>query len=207
MNWDSLVLIVGPPLRRSQSAGLERTAHVARQFAHVRAEGRLRRHPWPTKQKSPPRQCRAGRSGKNLTLLGIDAVSALASLGLEGFNLVAGIFQRPGHKAANRMRLPAHLLHDLGQCGTVLPLQHGNDPGLLAVLARRAGFRLSGFGGLGSRFGHFLSRGALLALRRRTLGTRGRGFGRFYGWNILRVASPLRRWRTFQIRATAMLRF
>jgi hypothetical protein len=57
---------------------------------------------------------------------------------------------------------------------------------LLAVLARRAGFRLSAFGGLGSRFGRFLSRGALLALRRRTLGTRGRGFGRFYGGNILR---------------------
>jgi hypothetical protein len=35
--------------------------------------------------------------------------------------------------------LPAHLVHDLGQRGPVLPLQHGDHLGRLAALARPGG--------------------------------------------------------------------
>jgi hypothetical protein len=38
------------------------------------------------------------------------------------------------------MFLPAHLFHNLGQSGSVLPLEHGHNLGRLATLARRGGF-------------------------------------------------------------------
>ena len=63
------------------------------------------------KQKARHGVAGRARKGNRVMLLRKDSVGALAALGLEGFNLVAGIFQRPGHKTANRMRLPAHLLH------------------------------------------------------------------------------------------------
>jgi hypothetical protein len=56
-------------------------------------------------------ESRAGGRGKNLILLGVDAISPLASLGLEGFDLVAGLLHRAGHKPAHGMALPRHLLH------------------------------------------------------------------------------------------------
>ena len=90
-------------------------ALVAPPAAHVRAEGGS----WtgrttldPTKaRKARHGDCRAGGSGYNLTLLSDDSVSALAALGLEGFNLVAGPFQRSGHEPAHRVGLPTHFLH------------------------------------------------------------------------------------------------
>ena len=80
-------------------------------------------------------------------LLGIDAVSALASFGLERFDFVAGLLHRSGHEPAHGMPLPPHLLHDLGQRSAALPLQHRHDPGRLAALARRAALRFRRFGG------------------------------------------------------------
>jgi hypothetical protein len=44
--------------------------------------------------------------------------------------------------------LPAHLLHNLGNRGTVFALQHHNDLSGLAALARRAGYRLGWLRGL-----------------------------------------------------------
>ena len=71
-------------------------------------------------------------------LLGVDPIGALAALGLERFNLVARIFQRPGHKTANRMGLPAHLLNDLGQCGTVLPPNPATPANEFQIVTKRS---------------------------------------------------------------------
>jgi hypothetical protein len=94
-------------------------------------------------------------------LLRIDAVRALASLGLERLDAVAGLLHRPCHKSPDRVPLPAHLVHDLGQRCSIFALEHRDYLGRLAALAQRARFRFSWFRSL-SGFGRLLSRGGLL---------------------------------------------
>ena len=50
-------------------------------------------------------------------MLCVDAVGPLTLVGFEGFYGVAGLLHRAGHEAANRVFLPAHLVHDFGQRG------------------------------------------------------------------------------------------
>src|ERR1017187_4316797 len=121
------------------------------------------------KQKSPPRPVPGGRKGGRPMLL--DAVSTLASLGLEGLHGVPGLFHRASHEPAHRVLLPSHALHDLREGGAVLALQHGDHLGRLAARARcgHPGHR----GRLLGR-GRFLGGGGLLGYL--TLG--GRALGR-----------------------------
>jgi len=102
-------------------------------------------------------------------LLRIDAIGALASLGLEGLDLVTRPFQRAGHEPANRVPLPSHLLHNLGNRSAILALKHRDHLSRLTARARRASFRFGWFRSL-SAFGRLLGRGGLLS--RLTLGGR-----------------------------------
>src|ERR1017187_2816283 len=121
------------------------------------------------KQKSPPRRVPGGRKGGRPMLF--DAVSTLASLGLEGLHGVPGLFHRASHEPAHRVLLPSHALHDLREGGAVLALQHGDHLGRLAARARSGD--LGHRGGLLGR-GCFLGGGGLLGYL--TLG--GRALGR-----------------------------
>src|ERR1700678_1638981 len=104
-------------------------------------------------------------------MLGVDAVGALTALGLEGFDGVSGLLHRASHKPANRVTLPAHLIHDLGKAGTVLALEHRHDLRHLTALAGTGALLLlGGFLGLGRG----LCRGRLLG----SLALRGRGLSR-----------------------------
>src|ERR1017187_4703020 len=94
------------------------------------------------KQKSPPRRVPGGRKGGRPMLL--DAVSTLASLGLEGLHGVPGLFHRASHEPAHRVLLPSHALHDLREGGAVLALQHGDHLGRLAARARLRASRAPG---------------------------------------------------------------
>src|ERR1022692_5181373 len=115
----------------------------------------------------------AGRAwkGRRRSMLLVEAIAALAALGLEGFYLVTGLLHRAGHKSANGVFLPFHGLHDLRNGGPAFALEHGDYLGHLAALARPATFLRLGslFGGLG----RFLGRGGLLG----RLGLRGRAVG------------------------------
>jgi hypothetical protein len=85
------------------------------------------------------------------------------------------------------MPLPAHLLHDLRQSSSVLPLEHDHHLGRLAALARCAGFlRLGGAFALGRVLGGsgLLSR---LALRGRALGRLCATFGLSCGFRLCRI--------------------
>jgi hypothetical protein len=109
------------------------------------------------------------------------------------------------------MPLPAHLLHDLGQSSSVLPLEHCHHLSSLATFARRAGFqRLGGPFALGRVLG---GGGLLVALPfvgapladcvpplalRSAFGCAGSATFGF-------VASP-RSWMLFQIRVVAVVR-
>ena len=68
-------------------------------------------------------------------MLLVNPISTLPALGLERLDGVPGLLHRAGHEAANRVLLPAHLFHDLGQGGSVLALEHGNHLSGLAALA------------------------------------------------------------------------
>jgi len=87
-------------------------------------------------------------------MLCADPVGALAALGLEGFDGIAGLLQRAGHKAPDRVLLPAHLFHNLHQRGTVLALEQGDH---LSGFAALRGPALSSF------LAAFLALGAALA--------------------------------------------
>jgi hypothetical protein len=158
--------------------------------------------------KQKARRGGAGRAeGKDLMLLRVDAVGALASLGLEGLDLVPSPFQRSSDESADAVRLPAHLLHNLGQRSSALALEHGDDLSRLAALAGTS-LRLGWFRCL-SAFGRFLRRGGLfprLDLRGRALGARGRSRRRFCGGSVSGVTAPFSLCRAFQIRATAIAR-
>ena len=69
-------------------------------------------------------------------MLLVDPIGALARVGLEGLYGVPRLLHRTGHEPADRMSLPAHLLHDLRQRGAVLPLEHRDHLASLAALAR-----------------------------------------------------------------------
>ena len=73
-------------------------------------------------------------------MLLVDPVGALALVGFEGLDRVSGLLHRARHEPADRVPLPSHLLHDLGQRGAVLPLEHGDHLRRLAALARCGGF-------------------------------------------------------------------
>jgi hypothetical protein len=83
-------------------------AVVAPRLAQVRAGtrslaalGQLTGFP---KQKSPPRPEPGGQKGGPLLLL-VDSIRALASLGLEGFDGVPGLFHGAGHEAPDGVGL------------------------------------------------------------------------------------------------------
>ena len=85
-----------------------------------------------------------------IQMLLADAVGPLAALGLEGLDLVSGLLHRAGHEPADGVPLPPHRVHDLSQCGTLLPLEHGDHLSRFAAFARPGGFlRLGGLFGLG----------------------------------------------------------
>jgi hypothetical protein len=83
---------------------------------------------------------------------------ALAALGLEGFDGVSGLLHSARHEAADRVLLPTHRFHDLGERRAILPLKHRDDLRRLAALARTSAFRLSGL----LDFGRILGRGGFL---------------------------------------------
>src|SRR4029077_1654642 len=64
-----------------------------------------------------PAAAGAGRARGRDQRLRVDAVRARASFGLEGLDRVASLLHRPGHKPADGVLLPAHLAHDLFECG------------------------------------------------------------------------------------------
>src|SRR5580704_12891336 len=120
---------------------------------------------------------RAKASKRLVLLLWMDAIRALSAGGLEGLHRVAGLLHCARHETSDRMLLPAHGMHDLGQRGAVLASQHGHHLGRLAARARCRGFRLGGRP-LGPV--RFLSGGGLvgrLALGRRGFGRLGATFG------------------------------
>src|ERR1017187_3238507 len=94
-------------------------------------------------------------------MLLVDAVRAVALVGLEGLDAESGLLHRAGHEAADCVFLPAHLVHDLLQGRAVLALEHGDHLGGLAALAGTLSLGLRG--PLGD-FGGFLARGRLLGL-------------------------------------------
>src|ERR1039458_1485483 len=96
-------------------------------------------------------------------MLLVDSVRPFSTLRLEGFNLVAGLLHRAGHEAADSVFLPAHGLHNLGQSGAILPLEHGDHLGGLGALAGTLSLRLRGFlGRFGGLLGSFGSLGLFL---------------------------------------------
>src|ERR1051326_5299872 len=82
----------------------------------------------------------AERARKGGAMLLIDPVGALAFFGFKGLDGESGLFHRAGHETADRVLLPAHLLHDLLEGGSVLPLEHGHDLSGLAAFTRAAAF-------------------------------------------------------------------
>ena len=118
------------------------------------------------KRKSPPRPKPGGQEGRR-TLLRVDPVAALALLGLERLDGIAGFLHRAGHEPADRVFLPAHLVHDLRQRGAVFPLEHRHHTRRLAAFARPGAFlrllRLRSLLGLGRllRGAGLLGRGGL----------------------------------------------
>src|ERR1017187_6426634 len=151
-------------------------ATVGPRLAHVRSGGnRLpcgtnRQELTPQRESPPPASTGGGPGRKGRLMLLVEAIAALAALGLEGFYLVTGLLHRAGHKSTNGVSLPFHGLHDLRNGGPAFALEHGDYLGHLAALARPATFlRLGGLLG----FGRGLGRGGLLG----RLGLRGRALG------------------------------
>ena len=72
-------------------------------------------------------------------MLLVDAVRALAFVGFEGLDRVSGLLHRAGHEPADRVLLPVHLFHNLGQRGSVLALEHCDHLSRLAAFARCRG--------------------------------------------------------------------
>ena len=65
-----------------------------------------------------------------------DAIGSLAARVLEGLNLEPQLLaQGSGDEAANAMRLPAGLPHEVGQCCTAGTFQQGNNLPLFCVLS------------------------------------------------------------------------
>jgi len=108
----------------------------------------------PAKRKTPPGVNPAAR-GERASDSAFDGVSSLAILALGGDDGQAHLLRdRPGQKAANRMRLPAGSLHQLlGRCA-VRAFQPLQDFGSLAAISRTLAFYRA--------LGRFLSRGGLL---------------------------------------------
>src|SRR5580704_6817480 len=110
-------------------------------------------------------------------MLLVDAVGPFSTLGLEGLDVESGLLHRAGHEPADGVLLPAHLLHDLGKSGAVLPLEHRYYLGRLAALSRPGGFlRFRGLLALGRFFGSSSLLGRL-GFRGRALGGRCATFG------------------------------
>ena len=95
--------------------------------------------------------CRAGLGRRESAILLGDAISPVALRVFEGFDLVAGLFQRAGDHATNCMAFVIERAGQLVQRRPVLALKHRDYLGLLAALARRAGFdsQLSSWSGNG----------------------------------------------------------
>src|ERR1039458_509260 len=121
-------------------------------------------------RSSKARRGSAGRaSGGRVMLLG-ESIRPFATFGLEALDGESGLFHRSGHEPADRMPLPAHGLHDLGNGGALGPLEHLDYLGRLAAPTHACGLRRGrGFLALGRVLGggRLLAR---LAPGRRALG-------------------------------------
>ena len=127
--------------------------------------GRFGQEWWP-QAETPAKPKRGG----GLMLL-VEAISPFSALGLEGLDLVPGLLQGAGHKAADRVPLPVHGFHNLGNRRAVLPLQHRDDLGGFAPFPRPSGvLRLRGLFALGRGLGGLCATLGLLV----GLGLRGR---------------------------------
>jgi hypothetical protein len=125
----------------------------------------------------------------------VDAVGPLATLGLEGFDVVPGLLHRAGHEAAHGMLLPAHLVHDLGKRGAVLPLEHGHYPSGLAALPRLGGLR------------RFLRRGGLLVALAFAGAPLAAGAPPLAFLSAFGLAASAKLWMRSQMRLAALLAF
>jgi hypothetical protein len=114
----------GPRWRARRRVDLSGKASVTRAGWELSAEA------------EKPATAMPGGPGGRQAMLPVDAVGALAVLGLEGFDGVSGLLHRARHEPANGMLLPSHLGHDLSECGALLALQHRDNLGRLAALAR-----------------------------------------------------------------------
>src|ERR1019366_10360339 len=83
----------------------------------------------------------AGRASGGRVMLLRQSIAALTPFGLEGFDRETGLLHRAGHEPAYSVTLPAHGLHDLGNAGPALPLEHLDNLGRLAAPPHACGFR------------------------------------------------------------------
>src|ERR1022692_1101253 len=109
--------------REAQAAGF---GHRSRTFG-ARAFVRRRLDVWP----NPPgiaarsrkaRRGSAGRASGGRARLLRQSIAALTPFGLEGLDRETGLLHGAGHKPADRVTLPAHLVHDLGNVGALAAL-------------------------------------------------------------------------------------
>src|ERR1022692_3520702 len=133
---------------RAEIAAIEAQAagfgHPSRTFG-PRAFGRRRLDVWPnppgiaaTSRKA--RRGSAGRASGGRVLLLRQSIAALTPFRFEALDGEPGLLHRAGHEPADRVTLPAHLVHDLGNRRALGPLKHRNHLGSLAPFARPSGF-------------------------------------------------------------------
>src|ERR1022692_619832 len=166
--------------------------------------GQLSRRTRKARHGSAGRAWKEGGGRRSMLLA--DPIGALPFVGFEGLDLAPGLLHRAGHEAANRVLLPAHLLHDLDQGGSVLALEHGNDLSRLAALADGASRLFLALGhalraaGLRTRLPF---EGAPLGNCAPRLALRS-AFG-FSGWFAFGFSGSPKPWMRFQARLIAVL--
>jgi hypothetical protein len=124
-----------------------------------RLSGKTRARVQRTDKEKPPRRNPGGQNGPNRWASALHSIAALLILGLGGRHRQSHLLaQGTGHKAPDRVRLPAGGFHELLQGGAAGALQQVEDLGGLAALAGaccllgRLG-RHCAFGGLLRRVG------------------------------------------------------